>query len=184
MSQPARADQSPAGRIALRPARSSDSSLLAFWRSEPSVRRFQPLGSISAQQIRAELARQTHTDLTRRRGDKFQWIVECDDHPAGWITLVVTNWEHGLAEIGYALSTPYQGRGIMPVALGLLVRELFATTEIFRIEARCAVDNVGSQRILERLGFVREGLLRDYFVLRGRRIDNYLYALLADDAAR
>ena len=70
-----------------------------------------------------------------KKGEKYQWIIECDDHPAGWITLVVTNWEHGLAEIGYALSTPYQSRGIMPIALGLLVRELFATTEIVRKDA-------------------------------------------------
>ncbi|HEX2642462.1 MAG TPA: GNAT family protein, partial [Thermoanaerobaculia bacterium] len=54
-------------------------------------------------------------------------------------------------------------------------------TLIDRVEARCAIENIGSQRVLEKNGFQREGLLRGYFRLRGRRIDNYLYSLLRED---
>ena len=43
------------------------------------------------------------------------------------------------------------------------------------------MENVGSHRVLEKTGFEREGRLRAYFKLRGRRMDNYLYALLRDD---
>ena len=142
------------------------------------MRRFQPLAEAALTQLRAELAAQRIDDLYRGRGERFLWIVLADDQPAGWITLLVTNWEHGLAELGYALSTPYQGRGIMRPALEQLLAELFLHTPLERIEARCAVGNVGSQRVLEALGFVREGTLRGYFVLRGERVDNYLYALL------
>ena len=99
-------------------------------------------------------------ELRRGRGQKFQWIVLVDAAPAGWITLVVANWEHGLAEIGYALSTPYQRRGVMPAALAQLLADLFLDSPLQRVEARCAVENVASQRVLERLGFRREGLLR------------------------
>ena len=59
--------------------------------------------------------------------------------------------------------------------------DLYHNTLLERIEARCAVENVGSQRVLEKTGFEREGRLRAYFKLRGRRMDNYLYALLRDD---
>jgi RimJ/RimL family protein N-acetyltransferase len=121
------------------------------------------------------------SDLYCGQGDKFQWIVRLDDQPAGWITLLVTNWEHGLAEIGYALSTPFQGRAIMPRALTILLGDLFRRTRIERVEARCAVDNAASQRVLEHLGFQREGRLRGYFVLRGRRVDNFLYGILGRD---
>lgn len=167
--------------VTLRPTRAGDAELLNLWRQEPSVARFQPLGAVTLPCLRAELAAQNHDDLHHGRGDKFQWIIEYRGQPAGWVTLVATNWDHGLAEIGYALSTPFQRRGITPSALRLLLRELFLHTSLERIEARCAVDNIGSRKVLERLGFEREGLLRGYFVLRDRRVDNYLYALLRED---
>lgn len=167
--------------ITLRPTREADAELLNLWRSEPSVAEHQPLGSVSVQRLRTELAAQDHAELYRNRGEKFQWIILYGDQPAGWITLVAANWDHGLAEIGYALSTPFQRRGITPPALRQLLDDLFANTAIERIEARCAVDNVGSRKVLEALGFEREGFLRSYFVLRDRRVDNYLYAMLRED---
>jgi ribosomal-protein-alanine N-acetyltransferase len=168
-------------QVALRPAAPRDADLLRQWRSEASVRRFQPLNELPTAQLRADVASQRLADLYRGRGEKFQWIVQVDGQPAGWITLVVSNWEHGLAEVGYALSTLYQNRGVMSEALALLLEDLFHNTLLERIEARCAVENAGSQRVLEKTGFEREGRLRAYFKLRGRRMDNFLYALLRDE---
>ena len=84
-------------------------------------------------------------------------------------------------EIGYALGTIHQRRGIMVQALERLLTDLFERTELRRLEARCAVDNHASMRVLDRLGFRREGCLREFFMLRGEPVDNYLYALLRDD---
>jgi RimJ/RimL family protein N-acetyltransferase len=69
----------------------------------------------------------------------------------------------------------------MAPALDQLLAELFGQTAIERLEARCSVDNLASQRVLEKVGFVREGLLRGYFELQGRRVDNFLYALLRSE---
>jgi RimJ/RimL family protein N-acetyltransferase len=174
-------ERRPLPRVSLRPAAPRDADLLRQWRSEPSVRRYQPLNELPTAQLRADVASQRIGDLYRGRGEKFQWIVEVSAQPAGWITLVVSNWEHGLAEVGYALSTVFQSRGLMTDALEMLLDDLFHNTLLERVEARCATENVGSQRVLEKNGFEREGLLRGYFKLRGRRIDNYLYALLRED---
>jgi RimJ/RimL family protein N-acetyltransferase len=151
------------------------------WRNEPSVRRYQPLQSSTVAELRSDLARQRMEDLYRGQGERFQWIVLSEGEPAGWVTLAILSWEHALAEIGYALSSRHQGRGVMGEALGLILPELFVAAGIERLEARCSVENVASQRLLERLGFLREGLLRSYFELHGRRVDNYLYALLRED---
>jgi RimJ/RimL family protein N-acetyltransferase len=67
-------------------------------------------------------------------------------------------------------------------ALGLLLREVFSRTTLFRLEARCAEGNEASRRLLEGLGFRREGTLRGYLEIEGRRIDSHLYARLRDDA--
>ncbi len=171
----------PAPEVRLRPASAQDAILLARWRAQESVRRFQPLTAMSVTQLRTDLGKQRVTDLYRDHGEKFQWIVLIDDLPAGWVTLVILNWDHGLAEIGYTLSSEYQQRGLMVPAVRQLLRELFSRTSLERIEARCAVENVASQKVLERLHFVCEGRLRSYFRLHGERVDNFLFALLKED---
>ncbi len=176
-------ERQTAPRVSLRPASPADAGHLKAWRAEPSVARYQPLGELSLAQLRAELIAQNVDDLYRGRGEKFQWIILADRDPVGWVTLVVTNWEHGLAEIGYALSTPYQRRGITREALEQLVTDLFRRTSIERIEARCAIENEASMKVLEAVGFQREGVLRGYFELAGRRVDNYLYSVLRADVA-
>ncbi|HEX2252947.1 MAG TPA: GNAT family protein [Thermoanaerobaculia bacterium] len=168
-------------RVSLRPASPRDADLLRRWRSEPSVRRYQPLNDLSSSQLRSDVASQRMSDLYRGRGEKFQWIIQSEGEPVGWITLVVSNWDHGLAEVGYALTSAWQGRGVMPVALEALLEDLFSQTTLERIEARCAVDNAASQVVLDKTGFIREGRLRSYFRLRGQRVDNYLYSQLRQD---
>jgi RimJ/RimL family protein N-acetyltransferase len=164
--------------VSVRPARPTDAALLARWRAEASVRQHQPLQQLTAAELRADLAAHRANDLGRGYGQKFQWIVTLDEEPGGWITLVANNWEHGVAELGYALSTPFQARGLMACALEQILAEVFCASPLERLEARCSVGNVASQRVLERLGFRREGTLRQYFVLEGARVDNHLYALL------
>jgi RimJ/RimL family protein N-acetyltransferase len=167
--------------VSLRPARPEDAPLLHLWRSERTVRRFQPLAPLSTAQLRTEIATRRFDDLYHARGDRFDWIVSVFRQPAGWITLVIHSWEHGLAECGYSLSTSFQRKGIMPLALRQLVTELFGRTRLHRLEARTAVDNVASQKVLEGLGFRREGHLKAYFQLEGQWVDNYLYALLSEE---
>ena len=145
------------------------------------MRRHQPLADASVADLRTDLARQRADDLYRGSGDRFQWVVVVDGAAAGWLTLAVVSWEHGVGEIGYALTSEMQQRGVMPAALTQLLAELFGHTRLERIEARCAVANVSSQKVLERSGFTREGLLRGYFELGGRRVDNILYAILRAD---
>ncbi|MCL4836512.1 MAG: GNAT family N-acetyltransferase [Thermoanaerobaculia bacterium] len=170
--------------VALRPVQPADAPLLLAWRGEESVRRHQPLRDLTLAELRAELAALCPSELWRGQGDRFIWLVLAERRPVGWITLLVVSWEHGLAEVGYALGTEHQGKGWMRPALELLLRDLFALTPLFRIEARCAVGNVASQRLLAGLGFREEGVLRSYFRLRGERVDNRLFALLRTDWAR
>ena len=169
------------GDVVVRPALPADAPYLRRWRAEPAVRRFQPLQNVSVSQLRADLASQRPQDIYRGRGERYTWLVESEGERAGWITLAIVNWEHGLSELGYALSTHHHGRGTMTAALGQLLPELLLRTPVQRVEARCAVDNEASRRVLEKLGFVREGTLRSYFLLRGRRTDHYLFALLRED---
>ena len=173
--------QSSSPPVTLRFAVESDATAIHRWRAEASIRLHQPIAAATVGQLRAELAVQRAALLRQGSGQKYQWVVCVDGQAAGWITLVIHNWDHGLAELGYALSSDFQHQGIMPIALRRFTEEIFLSTRLERLEARCSVDNTASAKVLDRCGFVREGLLRGYFVLRERRVDNYLFALLRGD---
>lgn len=92
-------------------------------------------------------------------------------------TLSVTSSRYGY-ELGYALTRAAWGRGYMPEAVRTLTDWLLAHGA-WRVFATCHVDNVASQRTLEKAGFVREGRMRRYLTfpnLGPEPADGYLYA--------
>ncbi len=84
-------------------------------------------------------------------------------------------------EMGYALARPHWGKGLMAEAGAEVLRHLFATTAVDRIQARCKVENVGSARVLEKLGMRYEGTLRRALTHAGRPWDMKYYSILRDD---
>lgn len=82
------------------------------------------------------------------------------------------------AEIGYALGRPYWGAGYMHEALTALVDYAFNTLNLHRLEADIDPRNAASARTLERLGFQREGHLRERWIVDGEISDTIWYGLL------
>ncbi|MFI6586913.1 GNAT family N-acetyltransferase [Embleya sp. NPDC050493] len=85
--------------------------------------------------------------------------------------------------VGINLFPEARGRGIGTRAQLLLVRYLFAHTQVARIEAGTEVDNLAEQRALEKVGFTREGVARAYTFRDGRWRDVAFYAILRDELA-
>ncbi len=101
---------------------------------------------------------------------------------AGGIT--VGKVQHGVAdscELGYWMGAGQAGRGYMREALRLVIDHVFNTLGLHRIEAACIPENQRSVRLLEKAGFVREGVMRGYLRINGVWRDHYLYALLKED---
>ena len=80
-----------------------------------------------------------------------------------------------VGEVGYLLTPAARGRGVMARALRLVVAWAFADLDLVRVQAFASPDNARSLRLLERLGFAREGVLRSY---RGEGEDRVALALL------
>lgn len=99
----------------------------------------------------------------------------------GATTLSSINREQGRAEIGYALRASHWGRGLAQEALRLVLDHAFDTLVLRRIEADIDPRNGGSCKLVERMGFVREGLLRDRWQVDGEISDSAIYGLLADE---
>lgn len=85
-------------------------------------------------------------------------------------------------QLGYVLASKYWGRGIVTGAVKRVASTIFVEwPHLERLEALVDVDNLGSQRVLEKAGFQREGLLRKYIVLKGRTRDVVIFSLLSSD---
>ena len=83
--------------------------------------------------------------------------------------------------IGIALRPDARGQGLGPEAQRLVAAELFATTDVDRVEASTDVENVAEQRALEKAGFVREGIQRGAQFRAGARHDLVTFARLRTD---
>jgi len=88
----------------------------------------------------------------------------------------------GIAEVGYWVKREARGRGVATRALELMARWVFAADEeLGRLELRADVENRSSQRVAEKAGFVREGVLRSSLALKGERRDVVMYSLVRED---
>jgi [ribosomal protein S5]-alanine N-acetyltransferase len=87
------------------------------------------------------------------------------------------------ATIGYWIGEPYAGHGLMSAAVRAVIGYAFTTLRLHRIEASCLPHNDPSMRLLEHLGFTREGYARAYLRINGVWQDHLLYGLLETDPA-
>jgi ribosomal-protein-alanine N-acetyltransferase len=82
------------------------------------------------------------------------------------------------AEIGYDLLKAYWGKGYMREALNALLDYAFEQLQVHRIEAMVDPLNTRSQRLLEKMGFTKEGTLRDYAYWKGEFQSESVYSML------
>lgn len=169
------------GRIRLRGIRENDLQDFYAVHSDPVVNRYWSFPAwTDLSQARDYFA----SAIGGRDPDRMLcWaIVEHGgDRLVGAITLHSINASQGRAEIGYALRSSHWGRGYASQAMQLVLDHAFATLALRRIEADTDPRNTGSCKLLERLGFVREGLLRDRWQVGGEISDSAIYGLLARD---
>jgi RimJ/RimL family protein N-acetyltransferase len=103
-----------------------------------------------------------------------------DGAPLGAVGLQRIAWDHLRGEIGYWIGPWARGREAAPRAVRVLAAHAFEVG-LRRIEVVPYADNPASQRVAEKAGCRREGVLRSYFLARGERHDCIMYSLLPGD---
>ncbi|HKF14418.1 MAG TPA: GNAT family N-acetyltransferase [Gaiellaceae bacterium] len=111
------------------------------------------------------------------QGVMIPLVVLAEGEIQGGGTLHHFDWEHGQVEIGYWLFTHTRGRGTA-TKMARFLAEYGFSLGLQRIEARVFAGNTASERVLERAGFTREGVIRSMPMRAGGRADQTLFSLL------
>jgi RimJ/RimL family protein N-acetyltransferase len=115
--------------------------------------------------------------------DRVSWAVvdASTDVLAGSVGFSFVDLDEGQAMVGYWTVPAARGRGVAARAVDAACRRLFATTTVDRVELFHAIANPASGRVAEKAGFTWEGRLRRSHRYDGVKLDQFLWARLADD---
>jgi [ribosomal protein S5]-alanine N-acetyltransferase len=170
-------------RLVLRSVRRTDASAHFTYARDPDVTRWVSWGPFT--ELAQSEAWAEEAEASAAKGLLRPLAIALPEgRLIGHLGLAWAGRETHLLELGFALGREHQGRGYATEAAGALVGwALRERPGLARVEARCAVANTGSARVLEKLGFVREGTLRARGLKHGQLVDQHLYGLLATDPA-
>ena len=124
-------------------------------------------------------------DMRTDQAYPFFVFRKSDDALIGGLTLA--NIRRGVAQagsIGYWTGASYAQKGLMSGGVSALIPFAFGSLRLHRLEAACIPTNTASMRLLEKTGFSREGLARQYLCINGRWQDHLLYAMISSDHPR
>ena len=168
-------------RLLLRPLFQSDAQDIYEIFSDKQVMKYYdllPFESLERAKQQVEFFTQGFEQKTMLR-----WGIEYKDNSKliGTCGFFAFNEDVKKAELGYELNSSYHGKGLMTEALGAILSHIFTQTDINRVEAYVEPPNIASQKTLEKLGFTKEGTLRQFERCRGELIDICVYGCLRSD---
>jgi ribosomal-protein-alanine N-acetyltransferase len=158
-----------------RDVREKSRSFLAPW--EPT---WGP-GELDKTAYRQRLRRYAQ-EIRNDTGYPFFIFRKADHQLVGGLTLApVRRRVSQTATLGYWMGEAYAGKGLMTEAASAVIKYSFDTLQLHRIEAACLPHNAASARLLEKIGFTREGYARSYLCIADRWQDHLLFAIIAGD---
>ena len=170
-----------ASRVTLRWISEGDVDAFYAIYSNPEVMRYWSTPPLANREAAVNLINKIQEDWQRRVILKWGIARRTDDQLIGSVTLFNLDFNHRRAEIGYALGRAHWGKGYMNEALMALLKYAFEVLDLHRIEADVDPRNAASIKTLERLGFQREGYLRERWQTYGEIQDAFFYGLLRQE---
>jgi ribosomal-protein-alanine N-acetyltransferase len=161
--------------VNLRIMEKEDLPLIAEWFNKPEVfGEYNPLHQVSRTEAE-KMFENPHEEksfiIEKKDGSKIGFIGH-------FYVLHVAGKQ---LEIGYSLVPSERGKGYGTEATQVMVDYLFLSKDSMRIQAQTDPRNVASHRLLEKVGFMKEGTLRKSFFMRGEWRDSYIYSILREE---
>jgi len=166
------------GRLRLRPFEDTDADQLFALQSDAEVLRYwdaPPWTDPARAERFINVCRDMAADGT---GARLAVERGSDGTFVGWCTLSRWNPDHRSASLGYCYAASAWGHGYATEAAKALLHWAFDTLDLNRVQAEADTRNVASARVLEKLGFVREGMFREDCVVNGEVSDSWVYGLI------
>ncbi|KAK2980614.1 hypothetical protein RJ640_011422 [Escallonia rubra] len=164
-------------RISLRPFKLSDVDDFFSWASDDRVTKYLRWNSLASKEEALKYLQEVAIPHPWRRS------ICLDGKSIGYVSVKPESGnDRHRAHVSYALSVEYWGRGIVTMAMKMAISVVFKEFPyLVRLEALVEEDNKGSQRVLEKVGFQKEGFLRKYGFNKGEIRDMIMYSFLSTD---
>ena len=178
----------PAGeppRIAgfvVRPVVLEDAAAWASYACLPVVKEHTSSTDETVDDVRATIDR--ILAASPRLPTRFMLFDEATNALVGSVGFHTISFLHRTAELSYDVAPSHWGRGIATAACRATTVWAFEVAGWHRVQATTVLSNLRSQRVLQKVGFVREGLVRNFRIVRGRPADYWLFAALPGDVRR
>ena len=170
-------------RLDLRPMALADTDAIFAMRSDPVVQRYGSHPPWTDRQTAVEYIERNRQEMAAGEHVQFAIVRRGDGVVVGTCTLFHLDESCRRAEVGYTLLPSHWGHGYANEAVTALLDWGFEHLALNRVEADIDPRNVASERALERLGFTREGHLRERWIVAGETSDSLMYGLLAREWA-
>ncbi|CAM3308316.1 GNAT family N-acetyltransferase [Kibdelosporangium persicum] len=170
-------------RLVLRPFTETDLDDLHDIHRRPEVARYLLWDAHTREETQAALAKRIKQTSLTAEGDNLAIAVElrASGTLIGDFNLEWLSAELGRAEIGFVMHPGHGGRGYATEAGREVLRLAFETFHFHRVVGLCNGENHSSQRLMERLGMRREAYFLQSEMLKGKRVDLAVYAMLAEE---
>ncbi|KAL2469866.1 Acyl-CoA N-acyltransferases (NAT) superfamily protein [Abeliophyllum distichum] len=164
-------------RISLRPFKVSDADDFLKWASNDKVTHYLRWNSIQSREEALKYIQEIAIPHPWRQS------ICLDDHSIGYISVRPESGnDRHRAHIGYAVGSDHWRQGIVTKAMKMAIPRVFEKFPcLVRLEALVEEENVGSQRVLEKVGFKKEGHMRKYGFNKGEIRDMFVYSFLSTD---
>ena len=117
--------------------------------------------------------------LMQNQDPMVNFALDVDGEVVGVIGLELRGDVYRKAPLlGYWISEDYWGRGIMPEAVKLIAGYAFKNLDVVRIQAGILSNNPKSMRVMEKAGFIKEGILKSSIIKKGVILDEHIYAVI------
>lgn len=167
------------GAVRLRALADADARVILELFGDPEVVRFMSVRRLASESEARDFIASIRGGFLS--GTLYQWGIELERELVGTCTLAGIDRQHRRAELGFAVLRSWWGRRVASRALPPVVDFAFERLGLHRLEADADPRNQASLRILERLGFHREGLLRERYFQEDEAQDAVVFGLLRRD---
>ena len=165
-------------RLSLRQLAAGDVPEVMFLRSDPEVMRY--IDRPRARTLEQAAAWMEKVEGMRMENESVVWAVSLkgEERMIGNVLLWSFKVEDARGELGYVLHPDFHGKGYMGEAVRAVLKFGFETLGLNSMEAQVQPGNAASERLLEKLNFVKEGLFQEYYYFDGQYKDLSFFSLL------